>query len=81
MISDIKCTLLYEDCCYRTASLIKLCLDDNSTGITLRICLQFKYISSKYDHLEKILDTLTGVSGYRTEYRLTAPLLGNKFIL
>ena len=81
VIADLKGTLLNKNRSHGTASLIKLGLDDKTTGPSRGIGLKLQYIRCEQDHIKQVLDTLARLSGYRNKYRTSAPILGNELVL
>ncbi len=77
----MKCTLLYKNCGYSTAALIKLCLNNKTTSITVRISFKLKNFCCKKNHLKQGIDTLLSMGRYWNKYSTSTPILRNKLIL
>ena len=80
-VSDMQRTLLNQDGCNRSASLIQLCLDDKSSCTALRVCLEFKNICGQQDRLQKVFDAFAGLCRHRYKLRASAPVCGDQLIL
>ena len=76
----MKCSFLNQNRCYRTASLIQLCLNDQTSCITVWICFQFHHFCSQKDHFQKIVDTILSMCRNRTENRTSTPVFRNQFV-
>ena len=76
----MKCSFLNQNRCYRTASLIQLCLNDQTSCITVWICFQFHHFCSQKDHFQKIVDTFLSMCRNRTENRTSTPVFRNQFV-
>ena len=74
-VAHMQSTLLYQNGCNRTTSLIKLCLDDNTTCLPVLVCLELQDLSGQDDHLQKVINTFLCMCRYRTEDCRTAPVL------
>ena len=74
-------TFLYQNGCNRSFSFIKLRLNDQTSCLTLRICLQLQNICSQQNHFQKIFNTLSGFCRYRYTDGVSAPVLCNQAIL
>ena len=77
----MECSLLYKHCCNRSTSLVKLSLDDDTSCLSVRICLELKHICCEKYHLKEIVDTFLSMCRYRAEYCRTAPVLWDELIL
>ena len=76
----MKSTFLYKDCCHRTTASVKLCLDNNTSCISVRISFKLMYLCCKKNHLEKFINTFLSMCRYRYKYCRTAPVFCNKTI-
>ena len=53
-VTHMKRTLLYKQCGYSTAAAVKTCLNNNTTGTAVCICLKLKDLGGKKDHIKKV---------------------------
>ncbi len=58
----MKSSLLDKYCGDNSASLIELCLDHKTSGISLRVGLELHDIGCKKNHLKELVDALSCVS-------------------
>ena len=79
-VSHMEGSLLYEDCRHGTASLVKLGLDDHSSGLSLCVCLELHDIRCEGYHLQQIVNARSCLCGNRHKYRAAAPFLGNELV-
>ena len=68
-------TLLYQYGGYGAASLVQLCLYDETSCLALGIGLKLQHICGEQYHLKELVDALSGLGGNRCEYGGTAPVL------
>ena len=80
-ISRMQRTLLNQNSSYRTASFIQLCLDHKTSCTAVRVRTQLHNVRCQKDHIQKVVNTLSGFRRYLAEYGTAAPLLRNQFIL
>ena len=80
-ITHMKGTFLNQDGSHRSFSFVQLCLDDHTSGGTVRICFQLTHFRGQKNHLQKIIDSFSRVSGNRHEDGASAPVLRNQLIL
>ena len=80
-IAYMKGTLLYKNGCNRATALIELCFDYKTSSLTLRISLKFHNFCSQKDHIQKVINTFMGLSGYRCEYSASTPIFRDQIIL
>ena len=59
IISHMQRTLLNQDIGNRSFSFIQFCLNDKTSGFTLRICFQLHHLCCQQDHLQKLCDTFS----------------------
>ena len=60
-VSDLEGTLLYQDCGHGASSFVKLCLDDQTSRLSLGIGLKLQYVGSQGNHLQQFLYALSGL--------------------
>ena len=80
-VSHMQGTLLYQYGSHRTASLIQLCLDDQTSCLSLGVRLQLHDVCGQQDHVKQLVNTLAAFCGYRCKYGASAPILGDQLIL
>ena len=80
-ISHMKSTLLNKNSSNRSFTLIKLSLNNKTSCLTVRIGFELGNLSSKKDHLKKILNSFSCMCGHRNKDGASAPVLRNQFIL
>ena len=74
-------TLLDQQRSHRAAALVKLRLNYQASGAPVRIRLQFHDVCGKQNHLQKVIDALVRLRGYRNHRRASAPVFGDQLIL
>ena len=74
-------TILYQNGCHRTSALVKLCLDDSTLCLTVRICLQVSNLCCQQNHFEQVFDTLTELRRNIADDGFAAPFLWYQLIL
>ena len=80
-VSHMQGTLLYQYGSHRTASLIQLCLDDQTSCLSLGVGLEFHNICGQQDHVKQLVDTFAALCGYGCKYGASAPVLGDQLVL
>ena len=60
-VSYMKGTLLYQNCCHRSASLVKLCFDHKTSCTSVRICLQLHDLCCQKDCFKQGINSLPGL--------------------
>ena len=81
IVTLVESTVLYKDGCYRTATAVKLGLDNKPPCSLGGIGSKLLNLGYKKDVFKKILDTHTGKSRYGNSDNVTAPALGYKLVL
>ena len=80
-VAYMQGALLNQHRRHRALALVQLRLDHKTSGVPVRIRLQFLHIRREKDILQQILDTFTGLCGDRAADRCTAPVLRDQFVL
>ena len=80
-ISHMQGTFLYQYGSHGTASLIQLCLDDQTSCFSLGVGLEFHDICGQQDHVKQLVDTFSALRRYRCKYGTSAPILGDQLVL
>ena len=76
----MKCSLLDQYVCHRAFSLVQLCLQNKSSCLAVRICLQLQNIRSKKDHIQQAINALSGFCGNRNEDCASSPVFRNQSV-
>ena len=79
-IADMECTLLYKDVGNRTAALVQLGLEDESSCLSVGVGLEFHDIRCQQDGLEQVLNAGALFGGDFYKLGGAAPCGGNELI-
>ena len=69
VVADMQGSLLYQGGRDDAASSVQLRLNDDAAGIAVGIGLELQNICRQKNHIEKGIDSLSGMGGYRNHDR------------
>ena len=80
-ITVVKRTVLNQNRRYGAATLIQLCLDDNTLGAAVGVRLELLDLGNEQNALEQLVDALTRQCRDGYAHDVASPLLGNEVVL
>ena len=80
-VTNVKRTLLYQNGCHGTTTLIQLSLDHKTSCPSVRVCLQLENVCGQQNRLQQILNALTRLCGHGNKLGISAPVGSNQLIL
>ena len=80
-IALMESTVLNEESSDRTSALVKSCFDNSTLCKSVRVSLEFLYLSNEKNIFEKLIYTLACLSRNRYTDNVTAPVFANEVVL
>ena len=73
--------VLDQDCRHRPTALVEPSIKNNAPGAALGTGLEFHDLGLEADHLQQVLDALTGLRGYVDADHIAAKFFGHEIVL